>query len=131
MNIFKRIWAWLVGTKKQDKEACARNFEKEYEELYLKAIKEQYTNRGKEGIYTELKQQQDKTITELNKYAKDFNRESVVVGAHRISKQEHRRNSDDTFALGAVVGYVVSDSGSYSSSSDSSSSSFSCDSGGC
>ena len=153
MKIFKIIWAWLVGTKKQDKEACARNFEKEYEKKY---------NTGGFAEYKapELRCSNMDYVPKPapQNPARDFSRE-----ADDYLRQQARRNSDDNFMLGTLAGYVVADSlndntshrnveetksssyessytpsssssydsGSYSSSSDSGSSSFSCDSGGC
>ena len=152
MNIFKRIWAWLIGTKKQDKEACAGNFEKEYEKKY---------NTGGFAEYTP-----PKLICSNMLYipkpppqnsSRDFKRELE----EHFRQQQARRDSDDNFLMGAMVGYVIADSlndspsardievpkssnyessytpsssssydsGSYSSSSDSGSSSSSCDSG--
>ena len=153
MNIFKRLWAWLIGTKKRDKEACTRNFEKEYGGRY---------NTGGFAEYTPPKlrcSNMDYTLKPPppQNPSRDFKREADEY----FRQQQARRDSDDNFLMGAMVGYVIADSlndspsardteetkssnyessytpssyssydsGSYSSSSDSGSSSSSCDSG--
>ena len=152
MNIFKRLWAWLIGTKKRDKEACTRNFEKEYGGKY---------NTGGFAEYTPPKlrcSNMDYTLKPPPQNpSRDFKREADEY----FRQQQARRDSDDNFLMGAMVGYVIADSlndspsardievpkssnygscytpsisssydsGSYSSSSDSGSSSSSCDSG--
>ena len=154
MNIFKRLWAWLIGTKKRDKEACTRNFEKEYGGKY---------NTGGFAEYTPPKlrcSNMDYTLKPPpppQNPSRDFKREAD----EHFRQQQARRDSDDNFLMGAVVGYVIADSlidntthrdveetkssnyessytpsssssydsGSYSLSFDSGSSSSSCDSG--
>ena len=154
MNIFKRIWAWLVDTKKQDKEACARNFEKEYEKKYNTGGFAEYTPpelRCSNMDYAHIPPPQNPP--------RDFKREADEY----FRQQQARRDSYDNSLMGAMVGYIIADnlndntthrdveeikssnyessytpsssssydSGSYSSSYDSGSSSSSCDSGGC
>ena len=153
MNIFKRLWAWLIGTKKRDKEAYTRNFEKEYGGKY---------NTGGFAEYTPPKLRCSNMNYTLKppppqNPSRDFKREAD----EHFRQQQARRDSDDNFLTGAMVGYVIADSlndspsardievpkssnyessytpsssssydsGSYSSSSDSGSSSSSCDSG--
>ena len=147
MNIFKRLWAWLIGTKKRDKEACTRNFEKEYGGKY---------NTGGFAEYTPPKlrcSNMDYTLKPPPQNpSRDFKREADEY----FRQQQARRDSDDNFLMGAMVGYVIADSlndspsardievpkssnyessytpsssSSYDSGSYSSSSSSSCDSG--
>ena len=147
MNIFKRLWAWLIGTKKRDKEACTRNFEKEYGGKY---------NTGGFAEYTPPKlrcSNMDYTLKPPPQNpSRDFKREADEY----FRQQQARRDSEDNFLMGAMVGYVIADSlndspsardievpkssnyessytpsssSSYDSGSYSSSSSSSCDSG--
>ncbi len=101
MNIFKRIWAWLVDTKKQDKEACARKFEKEYEKKYNTGGFAEYTPpelRCSNMDYAPIPPPQNPT--------RDFKREADEY----FRKQQARRDSEDNFLMGAMVGYVIADS---------------------
>ena len=148
MNIFKRVWAWLIGMKKQDKEACIRNFKKEYEKKYNTGGFAKYTppelRCGNMGYIPKPPPPQNPS--------RDFKREAD----EHFRQQQARRDSDDNFLMGAMVGYVIADSlndspsardteetkssnyessytpsssSSYDSGSYSSSSSSSCDSG--
>ena len=152
MNIFKRLWAWLIGKKKQDKEACTRNFEKEYGGKY---------NTGGFAEYTPPKLRCSNMDYTLKPPPQNSSRDFKREADEHFRQQQARRDSDDNFLMGAMVGYVIADSlndspsardteetksssyessytpsssnsydsGSYSSSSDSGSSSSSCDSG--
>ena len=140
MGIFKKIWHWLS----QD---VTKGFQKSDEEFMLKSTT--YNTGGYTGYVdyseaSEIRREGTKIKGGVNQApttsrpnftpppqnpSRYFKREAD----EHFRQQQARRDSDDNFLMGAMVGYIIADSsygsGSSSSSSDSGSSSSSCDSG--
>ena len=174
MRILKKVWNWLStdvtkGFQKSDEDFMLKDGAKEYisggyignnvnyvapEEYYkVKGIRREGT-KIKGGVNTPLTTPRPELAPPPQNPTRDFKREAD----EHFRQQQARREADDNFLIGAMVGYVIADSlnndnshktfeetgtssydsdssssydsGSYSSSSDSgSSSSCSCDSG--
>lgn len=95
MKIFKKIWHWLFGKKEVESP-------EDYKARKTKEAFEKKHSRGEEG--TKIKGRVNQAPTPQNP-SRDFSRES-----DEYLRQQVRRNSDDNFMLGAMIGYVVADS---------------------
>lgn len=96
MGIFKKIWHWLFGKKEVES----------YEDYKARKIKEAFEkkhSRGGEGIKVKGGVNQAPTTARPNFTPPPQN-------PSRDFKKEARRDSDDNFLMGAMVGYVVVDS---------------------
>ena len=149
MGVLKKIWNWLFGKKEVESRA-------EYKARKIKEAFEKKHSRGGEGTTIKGGVNQTPTTPKPNftpppqNPSRDFKKEAD----EHFNPQQARRDSVDTFLMGAMVGCIIADSlndtpsvrdteetnytpsssssygsGSYSSSSDSGSSSSSCDSG--
>ena len=159
MGIFKKIWHWLFDKKEVDKweEYKARKLEEinalKKEAGDIKRDLPKYATGGyigdakeyvgysevskirregtkiKGGVNTRPTTPRPSFAPPPQNPSRDFKREADEY----FRQQQARRDSDDNFLMGAMVGYIIADSsygsGSSSSSSDSGSSSSSCDSG--
>ncbi len=164
VEIFKKIWHWLFGKKElesyEDMKArmleeinilkieCSNLKALKAQEMYNKGIREREGTKIKGGVNT-------RPTTPRPNFTpppRDFKKEAD----EHFRQQQARRDSDDNFLTGAMVGYIIADSlndspsardievpkssnyessytpsssSSYDSGSYSSSSSSSCDSG--
>ena len=125
MVIFKKTWHWLfvkreVESYEDIKAKCLKDVPIEYNsggyignnvnyaapEIYYKV------SRGREGIKIKGGVNQAPTTSRPNfvpppqNPAKDFKREAD----EHFRQQQARRDSDDNFLTGAMVGYVIADS---------------------
>ena len=161
MRIFKKIWHWLFG--KKEVEAVKRDLPKYATGGYIGDAKEyvgysevskirREGTKIKGGVNTRPTTPRPNFTPPPQNPPRDFKREAD----EHFRQQQARRDSDDNFLMGAMVGYVIADSlndspsardievpkssnyessytpsssSSYDSGSYSSSSSSSCDSG--
>ena len=105
MEIFKKIWHWLFGKKEVE------SYE-EYKASKTKEAFEKKHSRGGEGTKVKGGVNQASTTPRPNLIpppqnpTRDFKREAD----EHFRQQQARRDSDDNFLTGAMVGYLFADS---------------------
>ena len=124
MGIFKKIWHWLFD--KKEVEAVKRDLPKYATGGYIGDAKEYvgYIGDGMEYVgYSEVTREREGTkikggvntrpTTSRPNFApppqnppRDFKKEAD----EHFRQQQARRDSDDNFLMGAMVGYVIADS---------------------
>ena len=96
MGIFKKIWHWLFGKKEVESP-------EQYKARKIKEAFEKKHSRG--GGSTKVKGGINQVPPPQNP-AREFKKEAD----EHFRQQQARRDSDDNFLMGAMVGYVIADS---------------------
>lgn len=135
MGIFKKIWHWLFSKKEVEsyediKAKCLKDVPVTYntggyiknaeryvapryedtkakaQEIYNKVTREREGTKIKGGVNTRPTTPRPNFAPPPQNPAKDFKREAD----EHFRQQQARRDSDDNFLMGAMVGYVIADS---------------------
>lgn len=119
MGIFKKIWNWLFDKKelKSYEDIKARMLEEinilkiecstlKAQEMYNKGIREREGTKIKGGVNTRPTTPRPNFAPPPQNPPRDFKREADEY----FRQQQARRDSDDNFLMGAMVGYVIADS---------------------
>ena len=105
MGIFKKIWHWMFGKKEVESP-------EQYKARKIKEAFEKKHSRGGEGTKVKGGVNQAPTTSRPNftpppqNPTRDFKREADEY----FRQQQARRDSDDNFLMGTMVGYVIADS---------------------
>ena len=122
VEIFKKIWHWLFGKKEvesyEDMKArmleeinilkieCSNLKALKAQEMYNKGIREREGTKIKGGVNTRPTTPRPNFTPPPQNPPRDFKREAD----EHFRQQQARRDSDDNFLMGAMVGYVIADS---------------------
>ena len=112
MGIFKKTWHWLFPKTNEEliKEYSniKGNEEKalKAQEIYNKVTREREGTKIKGGVNTRPTTPRPSFAPPPQNPPRDFKREAD----ERFRQQQSRRDSDDNFLTGAMVGYVIADS---------------------
>ena len=117
MGIFKKIWHWLfvkreVESYEDIKAKCLKDVPIEYNNVNYTAPEEFYKDVRREGtkikggVNTRPTTPRPNFAPPPQNPSRDFKREADEY----FRQQQARRDSDDNFLMGAMVGYVIADS---------------------
>ena len=112
MVIFKKIWNWLFPKTNEEliKEysKIGDNNERalKAQEIYNKVIREREGTKIKGGVSTRPTTPRPSFAPPPQNPSRDFKREAD----EHFRQQQARRDYDDNFLMGAMVGYVIVDS---------------------
>ena len=111
MGIFKKIWHWLFPKTNEEliKEYSniKGNEEKalKAQEIYNKVTREREGTKIKGGVNTRPTTPRPNFTPPPQNPTRDFKREAD----EHFRQQQARRDSEDNFLMGAMVGYVIAD----------------------